>query len=706
MLHSNGEIIMRPPGLTTLLIDTWKGPQQTTGDRGPLLLAAVQGIEGLSMPYAYDLTIYHSLDDFDIDPPEMINTWATIGMRGPSSKLFPDLGYYSYRRGVFQNFEKDETTHKQDEGLMTDYRVYKARIVPAFKMLDFEIRYRVFEDMTVLQIMQEVMNGFPQISSYSDYVDESNITSTDKKKLKLKPMPYCVQFGESSFNFLSRLMGLFDIWYYFDHQPDVRNQKDDRKIEKMFIGMNQGVTKQDKDPFDRCREYEMNVVYTAPEIHDISGFQRGFAPAHKKVWVSNFNPLNPTSVPRGDKSPEGLYEIWPNTDPKDPRRMEREVFPAPFDDPKMNEKAMGELADSKVQDEETNVFTVQGQCKNPTFVPGRTFQVVTEALIKSSTFAGTPSNNQYVISMLSFAAYENTYGHNWYDDVLNWLDSPLRWFWGLFRKKALTEGFYLDATAALAAGGLSNALQSATGNAMTPSTNTPAWLQAKLPANPNFGENVVSGLFATTVGSLVQLYLATSIKEALQNHADEYSNAFIALPWDPHAARKFDQLPNPDADKPRALGPHLAVVIGPDGTETVGAKKGDIYADALGRVRVRFPWQRDVPLYGYAVVNQRAKDTEPFQNDRRTCWVRSAEEWAGRHYGTQFLPRIGQEVIVSFLDGDPDRPIITGRVYNADKGTTNLPFPDKSVKDLQLKLPFPGTVRPAVQRHQDGQHPD
>ena len=96
---------------------------------------------------------------------------------------------------------------------------------------------------------------------------------------------------------------------------------------------------------------------------------------------------------------------------------------------------MGELADSKVQDEETNVFTVQGQCKNPTFVPGRTFQVVTEALIKSSTFAGTPSNNQYVISILSFAAYENTYGHNWYDDVVNWLDSPLRWFWDSSERK-------------------------------------------------------------------------------------------------------------------------------------------------------------------------------------------------------------------------------------------------------------------------------
>ena len=52
-----------------------------------------------------------------------------------------------------------------------------------------------------------------------------------------------------------------------------------------------------------------------------------------------------------------------------------------------------------------------------------------------------------------------------------------------------------------------------------------------------------------------------------------------------------------------------------------------------------------------------------------------SEGWAGHSFGTQFLPRIGQEVIVSFLDGDPDRPIITGRRYNADRGSSNIPFP-------------------------------
>jgi uncharacterized protein involved in type VI secretion and phage assembly len=179
---------------TTLLIDTVLGGQQTTGDRGPLLLAAVQGVEGISTPYTYDVTMYHSLDVADVDPQQLINTPVTIGMRGPSSVVYQELNYYTYRRGIFQNFEKDETTqHQWEQGFQKNFRVYKGRIVSAFKMLDFETRYRVFEEMTVLEIMQEVINGFPQISTYSSYVDDSKID-----KSKLPRMLYCVQFGESS----------------------------------------------------------------------------------------------------------------------------------------------------------------------------------------------------------------------------------------------------------------------------------------------------------------------------------------------------------------------------------------------------------------------------------------------------------------------------------------------------------------------------
>ena len=92
--------------------------------------------------------------------------------------------------------------------------------------------------------------------------------------------------------------------------------------------------------------------------------------------------------------------------------------------------------------------------------------------------------------------------------------------------------------------------------------------------------------------------------------------------------------------KPNTPGPQTAVVTGPAGEE--------IYTDKFGRVKVQFHWDR----YG-------AKD------ENSSCWIRVSQTWAGANYGSMHIPRIGQEVIVDFLNGDPDYPIITGRVYNA-----------------------------------------
>ncbi|WP_276606679.1 type VI secretion system Vgr family protein [Lampropedia aestuarii] len=91
---------------------------------------------------------------------------------------------------------------------------------------------------------------------------------------------------------------------------------------------------------------------------------------------------------------------------------------------------------------------------------------------------------------------------------------------------------------------------------------------------------------------------------------------------------------------PRARGPETAVVVGPAGEE--------IYTDEYGRVKVHFHWDR----YG-------AKDGTD------SCWIRVASTWAGSNFGGIHIPRIGQEVIVDYEYGDPDRPLITGRVYNA-----------------------------------------
>lgn len=94
--------------------------------------------------------------------------------------------------------------------------------------------------------------------------------------------------------------------------------------------------------------------------------------------------------------------------------------------------------------------------------------------------------------------------------------------------------------------------------------------------------------------------------------------------------------------KPVMQGSQTAIVVGKSGDE--------ITVDNYGRVKVQFHWDR----YG--------------KNDENSsCWVRVAQLWAGKNWGGVHLPRIGQEVIVSFLEGDPDRPIITGRVYNGDQ---------------------------------------
>lgn len=99
--------------------------------------------------------------------------------------------------------------------------------------------------------------------------------------------------------------------------------------------------------------------------------------------------------------------------------------------------------------------------------------------------------------------------------------------------------------------------------------------------------------------------------------------------------------PLPITVKPTVQGPQTAMVVGRAGEE--------IWTDQYGRVKVQFHWDR------------LGKDDE-----KSSCWVRVSQSWAGKGWGTIFIPRIGMEVIVSFLEGDPDRPLVTGCVYNSD----------------------------------------
>jgi type VI secretion system secreted protein VgrG len=115
-----------------------------------------------------------------------------------------------------------------------------------------------------------------------------------------------------------------------------------------------------------------------------------------------------------------------------------------------------------------------------------------------------------------------------------------------------------------------------------------------------------------------------------------YSNTFEAIP------ATQDYRPPLRAVKPVIQGLQSALVVGKAGEE--------IWVDKYGRVKVHFYWDR-----------------ESNRDEKSSCWVRVSQAWAGKNWGFVTIPRIGQEVLVEFLEGDPDRPLITGRVYNADQ---------------------------------------
>ncbi len=117
--------------------------------------------------------------------------------------------------------------------------------------------------------------------------------------------------------------------------------------------------------------------------------------------------------------------------------------------------------------------------------------------------------------------------------------------------------------------------------------------------------------------------------------AGDYRNSFTCIP-DAVTFRPARVTP-----KPVIHGSQTAFVVGPDGEE--------IFPDKYGRVKVQFHWDRDGK-----------------KDEKSSCFVRVSQPWAGKNWGFLALPRVGHEVVVSFLEGDPDRPLITGSVYNAE----------------------------------------
>jgi type VI secretion system secreted protein VgrG len=154
---------------------------------------------------------------------------------------------------------------------------------------------------------------------------------------------------------------------------------------------------------------------------------------------------------------------------------------------------------------------------------------------------------------------------------------------------------------------------------------------------------------------LTEVHHSASVGESYHDESaaggEQYSNHFACIP------QSVPFRPARHTPKPAVQGPQTAVVVGKSGEE--------IWVDKYGRVKVQFFWDR-----------------EGKKDENSSCWVRVSQPWAGKNWGAVWIPRIGQEVIIDFLEGDPDQPIITGRVYNAEQ------MPPYTLPDNQTQSGF------------------
>lgn len=157
--------------------------------------------------------------------------------------------------------------------------------------------------------------------------------------------------------------------------------------------------------------------------------------------------------------------------------------------------------------------------------------------------------------------------------------------------------------------------------------------------------------------SFNQAYVIREVVHSVSQ--DDYHNGFEAFP------QSVPYRPARNTPKPRVYGAQTAVVVGPSGEK--------IHTDKYGRIKVQFHW-----------------DQRGTKNEKSSCFIRVAQDWAGKSFGSFFLPRVGQEVLVSFLEGDVDRPIVIGSVYNAEQ-VVPYALPANQTRSL-IKTQTEGTV--------------
>ena len=381
-------------------------------------LVMVNGTEGVSLPYSYDVTLFRRKSESDIFPNQIINTVATIRIDNSDQKKLVRF----HRTGVFEHFEKAGTGTKND-----DFRVYTGRIVPAFKMLDREVLFRVFENQDVITILETVLKGVPNL-----LINTNELRSAG---LKFPKMEYCVQFGESTFAFVLRLLARFGIHYFFDH----RGSEDEPQNDTMIFG-------EGPELFQQCLQDTVDIVgdNDSDDKDAVSGFVQRFEPVFRSSKSGNFNILAPTKPFTSAKSIDPGFDLASQTSGP-AHGFKREEFPGSFS----SQEGAQAYSDHGQRQEETKVATIIGRSRNPTFIPGRTILVRNDAihLAEDGSPGGSLKGKTFLVTWVCFSALEPGGTRSFWTDAGDFLK-------GLFRAAS-----GIDIPTGIVSAGLNNYLQ-------------------------------------------------------------------------------------------------------------------------------------------------------------------------------------------------------------------------------------------------------
>jgi uncharacterized protein involved in type VI secretion and phage assembly len=478
--------------------------------------------------------------------------------------------------GIISRFEMTGET--------TDQTYFRAELVPTVWLLTHRYNSRIFQQKSTKDIVSTVLTD---AGIASDRFDLSQL------KQEYKPRDYCVQYRETDYNFICRLMEEEGIRWYFSQTQDAHVL--------VLADMGEYVPMGGEPALPYHPPTDMNVT----EEH-VFRFRMGQCVRPGAVVLNDFNFEKP------QLNLESTHDLGRDL------ALEFSDYPGEY-----REQGAGTtIAKLRAEEFESGRIHGVGQSNSPRLAPGLTFDL--------TEHPSDSANRSYLVTSVTHHGKESTERtttpSNGRGSVLD-----ARIHQSLLQAqrnesrviRELAEGL-LQIASRLKAGDLS------AHRALT------QWLY--------HAGQVAKDLPSTAAASGGSTLEALSIP----NLIDDVARSTLVDYDAPVYECRFECIPADVTYRPARVTP-WPVMRGCQTARVVGPEGEEIHTDEYGRVKVQFNWDREGGF-----------------KENASCWIRVSQGMAGGQYGMMFLPRIGQEVIVDFLEGDPDQPIITGRVYNAD----------------------------------------